>query len=589
MAELRRRIILHLALIALAAVVAPASAAAAQKEELLAVSGEVGRLGGRLVLAQRSEPKTFNPVLAADNASREIIHRMMADLIHINRETHKTEPALAKEWKVSRDGRRYTLRLRRGIRFSDGKPLDADDVVFTFRVLLDEKLHSPQRDLLIIGGKPITVRKVDSHTVVFELAEPYGAGERIFDSIAILPRHMLEAPYREGRFANVWGLNVSPREIVGLGPFRLKEYVPGQRVVLEKNPYYWKKDQKGQRLPYLVEIVFLQVPSEDAQVIRFQAGETHLVSRISAENYGALERGQAQGRYQLHDLGASLEYNFLFFNLNDLSKKNLPDVAARQAWFRDVRFRRAVSAAIDREGIVRLVYKGRATPLWAHVTPGNKLWVNTSISREAYSPDRARQLLREAGFQWGADGALRDSAGKPVEFSVLTSAGNTQRLQIATIIQEDLRKLGIKVQVVTLEFRALIDRVFQTHNYEACVLGLGSGDVDPTSEMNVWLSTGGTHLWNLGQPKPSTPWEAEMDRLMQQQMTSTSQAERKRLYDRVQQIVAEQLPILCIVSPNILVGASANVGNLRPAILDHYTLWNAEQLFLKKDVSSGNQ
>jgi peptide/nickel transport system substrate-binding protein len=550
-------------------------------EERMIADGSPGHAGGRLVVALRSEPKTLNPALALDEPSRDVIRCMTADLIHINRGSLKTEPSLAKSWSVSRDGRQYTLQLRRGVRFSDGAPFQADDVIFSFQVYLDEKVDSSQRDLLVVGGKPITVVKVDDYTVRFELAQPYAAAERLFDSIAILPRHLLENGYRAGQFPQAWSLSMPPGQFAGLGPFRLKEYVAGQRVVLERNPYYWKADRAGNPLPYLNEVVFLFVPSEDAQVIRFQSGDTDVLSRFSADNFAVLQKQQATKGYHLDDLGAGLEYNFLFFNMNDLAAKGLPEIAKKQPWFQDLRFRQAVSAAIDREGIVRLVYSGRATPIWDQVTPGNKLWLDEKIAHPARSLERSRQLLQSAGFSWKSDGALLDPHGNPVDFSILTSSSNAQRTKIATIVQDDLSQLGMTVQVVPLEFRAMVDRLTNTYNYEAAVMGLVSGDADPTSEMNVWLSSGETHLWHPRQEKPATPWEAEMDRLMQQQLVTLDYDKRKSLYDRVQEIVAEDLPIICLVSPNILVGASNRVGNFRPAILVPYALWNIEQLYVQ--------
>jgi len=547
--------------------------------EFLATKGEAGRYGGKLVVAMRSEPKTLNPVTAVDGPSRDVIRRMMADLISVNRQSHLTEPGLAKSWTVSPDGRRYTLQLRRGLRFSDGLPFDAGDVLFTFQVHLDEKVHSPQRDLLIVGGKPLAVQQIDSHTVRFELAEPYAAAERLFDGVAILPRHLLQKAHQEGKLAAAWDLTTPPQRIAGLGPFRLKEYVPGERLVLERNPHYWKVDRAGNRLPYLDEIFFLFVGSEDVQAIRFLAGETDVISRLSAKNFSVLAKEQRARGYRLDDLGPGLEYNFLFFNLNDLDPKGPAQIARKQAWFRQVSFRQAISAAIDREGIVRLVYRGRATPLWAHVTPANRLWINRAIPQPGRSLARARELLASGGFSWKSDGTLVDRTGETVGFSIVTNAGNAERVQMATIIQDDLKQLGMQVHLVSLEFRALLDRLMNTRDYEAAVLALGSVDVDPTAEMNVWLRGGSTHLWNLGQRNPAAAWEAEIDRLMRQQLTELNYAERKRLYDRVQQLVAENLPLVCLVSPNILVGAKKGLGNFRPAILDHYTLWNIEELF----------
>jgi peptide/nickel transport system substrate-binding protein len=174
-----------------------------------------------------------------------------------------------------------------------------------------------------------------------------------------------------------------------------------------------------------------------------------------------------------------------------------------------------------------------------------------------------------------------DPHGTPVEFSILTSSSNAQRMKMATIIQDDLSQLGMKVQVVSLEFRATVDRLQNTFNYEAAVMGLVSGDADPTADMNVWLSGGETHLWHVGEPKPATQWEAEIDRLMQQQLTTLDYAKRKQLYDRVQEIVSENLPVICLASPNILVGASNRVANFRPAILVPYALWNIEELYIR--------
>jgi len=546
--------------------------------DVLRTGSEAGKAGGRLVVALRAEPKTLNPVTAVDQVSRDVIGRLSSDLIHIDRDTQKTVPALARSWSASADGRHYTLELRRGLRFSDGHPFDADDVVFSFETYLDERNASPERDQFIIGGKPLVVRKLDPYRVAVDLAQPYAAAERLFDSVAMLPRHLLAKAEQEGRLAQSWPVSAAAAEMAGLGPFRLKSHAAGDRIVLERNPYYWKVDGAGHALPYLDEIVFLLVPSDDAQVIRFKAGETDIVNRLGAANFSLLAGDAGAAGYKLADLGPGLEYSFLFFNLNDLAAETLPEVARKQAWFRQVAFRRAVSAALDRPGIVRLVYQGRATPLATHVTPGNKLWIDTAVPRPARSLAHARELLGAAGFAW-KEGHLVDRGGAPVEFTIVASASNAARVQMAAIIQDDLRELGIQAQVVPLESRALLDRVTRTHDYEAALMALVSGDVDPTSEMGVWLSSGPTHLWRLAATRPPEPWEAEIDSLMQRQLVTLDARERKRAYDRVQELVAANLPIIPLVSPNVLVGAKAGLGNFRPAILEPQVLWNADELF----------
>jgi peptide/nickel transport system substrate-binding protein len=580
------RLALFVCLLAAVSVAAPTPAALNPNEELQRAEGEVGRYGGRLVVGQRSEPKTLNPVTATDAVSREVIGRLMADLITINKASQQTEPALAKSWKMSADGRTFTLKLRKGIRFSDGHPFDADDVVFSFTVYLDEAVNSPQRDLLLIDGKPVVVTKLDQETVRFTLPRPYAAAERIFDGLAMLPKHILEKPYREGQFLQAWTLNTSAAEVSGLGPFRVKKYVAGQQIVLERNPYYWKTDRDNHRLPYLDELVFLFVGSEDSQVMRFEAGQTDIVNRLSTENYSLLSREQSRTNSQLMDLGPSLEYNFLVFNLNDLSSKKLDGITGKQEWFRELKFRQAVSAAVDRDAIVRLVYGKRGTALWGNVGPGNKLWMNQALPHPQQSLEKARQLLKSAGYSWSNAGQLLDPSGMVVEFSIVTSSSNTQRMKIATLLQDDLAHLGMQVHVVPLDFRAMIDRVFQSFDYEAAIMGLGGGDADPNPELNVWLSSGSSHLWNLGETTPATTWEREIDGLMQQQMITLDYQKRKRLYDRVQQVIAENLPFIFLATPNILVSAGPQVGNFHPAVLDHYTLWNADQLYVRSQTKS---
>lgn len=557
----------------------PAAAQATARPSPAISEATPGRPGGRLVVALRAEPKTLNPVTALDDPSRTVLERMMADLAHIDRATQEVVPALAESWTASEDGRRYRLVLRRGLRFSDGNALDADDVVFTFQVYTDPEVAAPQRELLIVEGEPIVAKKVDERTVDIEMAAPYAVGARLFDSIAVLPRHLLETAWKEGRLGAAWGLSTPPAEIAGAGPFRLKRFVPGERLELERNPHYWKVDARGQRLPYLEELHFLFVANEEAQSILFRAGETHLVDSLSPESFAFLAADAGERPYELRDLGPGLVYHMLFFNLNRLAGEGREALLARQRWFEQTAFRRAVSLAIDREAIVRLVFRGLATPIAGEVTPANRLWRNEALQPTRRDVAAARRLLAEAGFVRREDGELHDAAGRPVTFTVATNASSAERVQMATLLQEDLREIGITLRIVPLEFRALLDRIFESKDYDAVILGLGGGDVDPNSAMNVWLSSGSSHLFRLGEETPATPWEAEIDELLRRQLVTLDRAERGRLFDRVQEIIVEQQPFVYLVSPNVLVGAHSRLGNFRPVPLDHPTLWNVEELY----------
>jgi peptide/nickel transport system substrate-binding protein len=508
-----------------------------------------------------------------------VISLITASLIDIDQESFQPVAALAKRWTKSPDGRQFTVELRRGLQFSDGYPFNADDVVFTFRVHEDESMHSPQRELLIVAGKPIELTKLDAYTVRFDLAAPYSAAERLFAGIGVLPRHLLEKSYQEHRLAQEWGLNAKGGSVAGLGPFMLKEYVPGDRLVLARNPHYWKFDAHSVRLPYLDEIVFVFTSSENAQVLRFLSGEADIIESLSPENFLTLKAEEAHRAFRLYDLGPGLEYTFLLFNQNDLGSRDLLSIQRKQEWFRDGAFRQAISAAVDRDALVRLVYRGLASPIWTHVTEGNKPWLNDKSARNPHSVMRARDLLRAAGFSWNSGNRLLDPSKNEVSFSILTSAGNSQREKITTLVQDDLKQIGIAASIVSLEFRSMMDRIFNTYEYEAAVMTLASGDVDPNSEMNVWTVNGSTHLWNLS-GKSAERWEREIDELMRRQLVSLSFEERRRLYGRVQALVADNLPIICLASPHVLVGAAGRVQNLRPSILRPYALWSADALFL---------
>jgi peptide/nickel transport system substrate-binding protein len=554
------------------------SASAVAPDDRLHSLHAPGNPGGRLVSVLRFEPRTLNWVVASDSGSREVLEFLMADLIHINRETQKPEPALAKSWTVSGDGRHWVLELRRGLRFSDGHPFDADDVLFTFQVIFDERSHSPQRNLLILEGKPIAVSKIGQYKVAFDLPVPRAVADRLFDRVYILPRHKLEAAWKAGRLAEAWTLSTPRAEIAGLGPFRLKSYTAGQQITLERNPHYWKVDSAGGVLPYLDEVKFIVGGSEDNQVLRFQSGESDVINRIGARDYAVLEADQGRRGYELRDLGASMEISFLVFNLGELPPSTSPEIVARQGFLRRESLRQAVSAAIDRAAIVRLVYRGRAAALAGPVPPGNRAWVNARLNAPVQSLDHARKLLTADGFQF-KKGTMFDPAGQPVEFSVIVSSNNPERQQMATMIQADLKPLGIRMNIVPMDFRSIGERVQRTRQFEAALLAFATPDADPNPDLAIYLSEGGNHLWNPLQKSPASAWEAEVDNLMRRQQVTLKYEDRKRLFDRVQEIMVRYMPMVPLVSPNILVGARKNLGNFRPALLEPYTLWNLDQLY----------
>jgi peptide/nickel transport system substrate-binding protein len=537
--------------------------------------------GGRLVVSKSAGPKTFNRLLSFDDQTSAVTGCLSGYLLRINRQTQWPEAELATAWQSSPDGRTLTFDLRRGVNFSDGQPFTADDVVFTFELVNDPRINAPAADLFNLDGRRVAVEKLDSHAVRFTFPAAQAAAERLFDGLPMLPKHRLEAAYRAGRFAEAWNLSAAPEQVVGLGPFKLKEYQAGARVILARNEHYWKTDAAGARLPYLDELVFSLDPDRNTQLLKFQAGETDLLSPVTAQEAATLGDLERQGKIKVHDLGPGFVREIFWFNLNDgKNAQGQPLVdPVKLGWFRDVRFRQAVSHALDREAMARLVFGGRAAPQWGFVSAGDKLWHNAQVRQYPLDLSRAKSLLAEAGFRHQEGQPLRDAQGRPVTFTLMTNAGNALREKLSVMIQEDLARLGIKANVAPVESRALLAKINESFDYEACLLAVSAGDADPSTHLNILLSGGANHWWHPGQKNPATAWEARVDELMKQQMSALDPQARRRLFDEAQSILAEQQPFLFLVSRHLIVAARADVGNLRPAPLPDFALWNVEELY----------
>ncbi len=533
--------------------------------------------GGSLRVGIRSEPQTWNRLLATDEVSHQITERLHAALLRVNRVTQELEPELAESWSFSDDGRELTFKLRPNVRFSDGEPFTAEDVAFTFRALHDPKVASPLVETALVDGEPLVPEVIDPLTVRFKLPLRTAVVERIFDSIYILPRHRLEASLDDGSFASEYGIGAPEERIVGLGPFVLERYLPGQRVILRRNTRYWKLGPEGEELPYLEGIVFEILRDANALMLRFRAGELDLLSPVSPEDFLALKEDE-RSDLQLTDLGPDVAPERIWFNLNPKS----PVPAKKRAWFSDRRFRQAISFAIDRRSIAMAVYSDLASPAAGPVSPANRTWWNEAIEPPPLDPDLAKELLQEAGFRWDAEGGLVDHSGQAVRFTLLTNADNANRVKTAALIQEDLARIGVEMNLVPLDFASLIGRITQSFDYEACLLALKFTDPDPSAQMPLWVSRSPQHLWHPSQPEPATPWEARLDGLMREQMLAIQHHTRKVLFDEVQALIAEELPVIDLVVPHALVGATARVGNLEPTPFWHPTLWNSEALYLTR-------
>ncbi|MBU6398707.1 MAG: ABC transporter substrate-binding protein [Verrucomicrobia bacterium] len=552
-----------------------------------------GRPGGRLVIATFGEPKTFNPVTANESSSVDIIRFLFASLVNIDVPTQEYLPALAESWIVAPDQKTWTFKLRRNLRWSDGQPLTVDDVLFTFNdVIYNPKIVNVTVDLLRVDGKNFTVSKVDADTLRVVTPEVYAPFLEAFGSVPIIPRHALAQAVAGGRFESAYGISTAPDALVGSGPYRLQQYKPGEFVLLGRNPYFWEIDRKGQRLPYIDQVVYATVPDANAMTLRFLRGESDVQEVVYPDTYDQFKAESAKGRFEVLDLGVQMERLFFWFNENTGSnpKTGKPHVDPRKLkWFRNAKFRQAVSYAIDRPSIIKSIYAGRAVPAYSFESPANKKWYNPNVPAYPHDPAKARALLAELGIQdRNGDGMLEDADGQPVEFVLNTNTGNSVREKIAVLLQEDLKKLGLRVIYQPLEFNALVDKIDNSFDYDSVILSLGGGGIDPAADLNVIDSSGFTHMWFPQQKSPSTPWEARLDELMNAQLKTLDYHRRKQLYDEVQAIMAEQLPFIPLVSPIAYAAIRRDIGNVRPTPLSSNRLtWNAEELYFTGGPAHG--
>ena len=534
--------------------------------------------GGTLVAAIRSEPRTFNRYASRD-LTTEIISRLTQDkLIRINRATDQIEPRLADRWTRSADGLEYTLHLRPGVEFSDGVPFTSADVLFSFKAVYDPKTASPLGDAMRVGGRPLQVSAPTPSTVVIRFPSPFAPGLRLLDNLPILPRHLLQKALDQGTLASAWGPATPPSQMAGLGPFVLSEYQPGQRLVFTRNPHFWGKDARGRPLPYLDRLILDIVPDQNAELLRLEAGQIDMTTdAVRPEDYRSLKQAADQGRVKLIDLGVGLNADSLWFNLNRKSKAGDP----RAAWLQSEAFRRAISYAVDRRRFADTVYLGEGVPVYGPISPANHTWFWTGTPETPYDPARARALLAGLGLtDRQGNGRLEDRAGRPVRFTLLTAKGSTALERGASVIRDALAKVGVTVDVVGLDVGALVQR-FTTNAYDAVYFSVYSTDTDPALQLDFWLSSGSAHLWNFGEQTPATPWEAQIDDLMRRQVAAPRLADRRALFDQVQKIFAEHLPVLQFVAPRIYVAMSTRVTNATPALQRPQLLWNPEVLAVR--------
>lgn len=513
--------------------------------------------GSQLRFCIASDPKTFNPLLVDDEPGETIRYLTAGVLVRLNRLTQRAEPELATSWTIDRTGNTIAFNLRPNLRFSDGTPFSAEDVAYTIQRLMDPSLHSPTGDAFRVGTGKVLTKIENSNRILITFPAPIVGLDKLFDQVAIMS-------------------SKSPaKEMAVLGPYYMAEDKAGSYLLLKRNPNYWKHDTSGRQLPYIDSLRVDIQQNRDIEMVRLAHGEIDFINSLNAEYYDKLV---AESPKLVFDAGVGLDAEQLWFNQNPAS----PVPAYKRAWFTSTAFRNAVSESINREDIARLVFRGHARPAASWISPANKFWFNAKLSPHPFNQKAALQLLAQDGFRL-QNGVLRDRDGHVVEFSIVTNAGNKYRERMATMVQQDLAGIGIRLNLVTLDFPSLIERITRTFNYEACLLGFINNDLDPDTQMSAWLSSGENHAWNPVQKTPATKWEAEIDSLMRLQASTMDEKKRKQAVDRVQEIAWQQEPFIFLVDKNVLSAVSPNLRNAHPVVLRPQVYWNIDQLALSAE------
>ena len=549
----------------------------------------IGKFGGEMIESTIGEgPKTFNPFNCKDNISSQLSSVMYDGLLTSDPITGQPIPKLAKSFSISPDGKTYTIKLRHGVKWSDGKPITADDVVFTWRDIIFAGLgDTSTRDSLVIDDKLPTVKKIDDYTVIFTIPKPFAPFVRML-STSIAPKHFFISAVKNGSvdFDTFLSTNTKPSDFVVSGAFKLKEYVPAQRVVFERNPNYYEINKKGEKLPYLNRLVFLIVGDLNNEVLKFEAKELDIISLQGSKvaRYKAIE---PHSDFKLYNLGPTTGTMYLSLNLNNRTNKKGKFYVdpIKQKWFQDLNFRKAVDYAIDRKNMVFNIANGIGAPLF---TPEslNSIYLNKKLKPYDKDINKSKELLKKSGFYTDKKGRLYDKYGHRVEFDLYTNAGNTEREAIGVMVKQDLEDLGMKVNFKPIEFNSLVNKLVSTFDWDMVIMGLTGSPLEPNGGKNVWLSDGRLHMFNMRTPDEGKakllPWEKELDYLYTQGALATKFEDRKKYYDKYQEIVYNEKPMIYIYSPVIIMAIRDKFKNIYPSNLGGLT-HNIEEIYIGGD------
>jgi peptide/nickel transport system substrate-binding protein len=517
--------------------------------------------------ATTSDPHTFNPILVTDSASGAAISDLFESLITIDPLTTLPEPRLASSWDISPDQKTVTFHLRHDLKWFDGQPLTARDVLFTMKVIYDPKVANSIRPGLMVDGKPIECAAPDDYTVVMHLPKPF-APLLYSIGIPVIPAHILEPEYEAGKFNHVWGINTLPAELVGDGSFRMARYVQSQSIQFMRNPDFWMKDEHGGALPRLRGRTTIIVQDQNAAYLRFLSGQLDVYGPRPEEVIDLREKAKRLG-ITVREIGVDTGALFFAFNRNPRHYVKNGVTDPRLAWFTDLNFLRAIAHGVDKQGMINLCFHGLAVPAVADISPANKIFHNPDLKDYGYDLKLAGDLLEAGGYHLVRPGVRVDPHGNRLEFNLMTNTGVPERDQMCAIFKQDLENLGIKVNYRPVEFTTLVERLESTFEWDCVLIGF-TGTIDPNDGSNFYRSSGNLHFWNPNQPKPATRWEAEIDRLLDEGASEMNPGRRAPYYWEVQKILHDQLPIIETIRQQRYTAWKNQLENYRPTVWGLY-------------------
>lgn len=554
------------------------------------VVDRTGTYGGRFVYAILGEVETFNPIEPKGATDQEIRALVFSNLVTYNNGKWQAEASLAKKWEVSDDQLTWTFFLRDGIRWSDGEVLDVEDALFTFNAVFHPQISTSIKDGFkhpVTGELPQVSADKERNALVFKLNRIDSQFLTHVGNVRLIPEHKWRDHLQEKdpTLLQQMTSNANPADLVGCGPFVLKQYVPAEKIVYERNPYYWKVDARQQRLPYLDEIVIVLVKDLNLLWQKFEAGELDIFEDVPADHFREAVAMEKEGKASLIRLGVSLNSNWVCFNLHPGKDADTGEPfvdEAKSYWFNNLKFRKAVNHAIDRDGIKRTAFQGRATAIWSSITPGNKSWYHPGVAKYPHDLEKAKKILDDLGWtDKDGDGIREDDQGRKISFSLNTNVENNLRQQVGNLISKDLGNLGLEINFKPIVFNDLVTSLRDSHKWDMILLGWGSGvPPDPANGKNITLSSGRLHAWYPQQPEPATEWEARIDQLMTMMDEELDDKVRKKYYDEVQELIGQNIPILYLIAANSYGAAQeGRIGNLWPSLLRPQMTWNLESLW----------